>query len=690
MNTSKLNIKLIVVILLLAILLPLFATISGVYANISRSELENHANKYGYAVDTSDSTVRLEKTVDGYVTAENAEKKRDAKTRYTAGSYHVYKVSGKAVNLSKRQGQAGSWINVDDLAKADTKAQGSISGEKVTINKAVKVYRNAKNALEARSAVLSYQAGTYYIYKRSGNAINISKTPGNSGGWIDARTLEIKENQSSSNPSDKTNNNDERLELTKTVDVYMNAQDARNKTNAVKTYAAGTYYIFNRSNGAVNITKTKGQAGAWVNLNSLNESKVEEEKPSTPALPEKPKTSPSEEKESNNNHNKANTDSLSRGDRVTLASTTDVYMNAQDARLERNSVKTYPAGSYYIYNIRNEAVNISRSQTSPGAWVNIKYLNGQTQETETKPTPTPTPSKPAESPKVNTNSLTIVDGVVDLPFDVAIYRTAYNALKGINSVGTFKPGRYYVFNTHGNAVNLTKVKGVPGGWISATIAPKASDIEKPNDNSVDVKPENGEKSNFKLVLDPGHGGGAAHNRGGLLFNEGDQNYKFALEIQKAASKYKNVTTFITRRNINDDPSLSARAKMGNGSDLFLSVHSNASSSSATRGVEMYGSVENKSQALAEDLTREISKKLSTPNRGVRYRDGETGRITRTKPSSGKDYYGVLRGNGSKEKYIIESVFHTNYQDSKVYLDNQESLAELFMQVIARHYNLKLK
>ena len=690
MNTNKVNIKLIVVVLLLAIVLPLFATISGVYANISRTELERHANKYGYAVNASDSTVKLDKTANGYVTAENAEKKVDAKTKYNAGSYHVYKISGKAINLSRKQGQAGSWINVDDLAKAETKAQGSISGEKVTVKNAVKVYRNAKNALEARSAVTSYPAGTYYIYKRSGNAINISKSAGSSGGWIDARTLDVKENPSDSKNSDNASNTVEKLSLSKTVNVYMNAQDARNEKNAVKTYAAGTYYVFNRVSGAVNISRVKGQAGAWVNLNSLNQSKPDTQKPSKPETPKpsnpvKPTPTPSENKDKPINNN---IQSLAKGDRVNLKSTTNVYLNAEDARSSKNSVKTYAAGTYYVFNTRRGAVNVSKSLNSPGAWININDINGKSKDVETKPTPEP--SKPDDSPKVNTNSLTIVDGVVNLPFDVPTYRNAYNALSATNSVGVLRAGKYYVFNTKGNAVNLTKVKGTPGGWISATIAPKASDIEKPSDNSVDVKPENGEKSNFVLVLDPGHGGGAAHNRGGLLFNEGDQNYKFALEIQKAASKYKNVTTHITRKNINDDPSLKARSEAGNGSDLYLSVHSNASSSSSTRGVEVYGSVDNKSEALGKDLANTISNKLSTPNRGLRYRDYDSGRITRTKPSSGKDYYGVLRGNGSNEKYIVETVFHTNFEDSKVYLENQKALAESFMQVVARHYNLRLK
>ena len=674
MNTSKINIKLIVVILLLAILLPLFATVSGAYANIGRSELEKHANKYGYAVDTSNSTVKLEKTVDGYITADNAEKKQNPKTRYAEGSYYVYKLSGKAVNLSKKQGQVGSWINVDDLAKSDTKAQGIISGEKVTLNNDVKVYTTAKNALEAKSAVSIYQAGTYYIYKRSGNALNIAKTAGSSGGWIDASELEIKENKQSPKPSNNTENGD-KVTLSKTVDVYMNGQDAKNRKNPVKKYPAGTYYVFNRVSGAVNISRVKGQAGAWVNLESINDSKVESSKPTKPA------SKPQETKPSSSVTKESDKQSLSKGSKISLKSTAKVYLTSDDARLERNSLKTYAAGTYYIFNITKDAINISKTKNNPGAWINIKALDEGTK---------PTPSKPADSPKVNTNSLTIINGVVNLPYEVPVYKTSYDALKSVGNVGTFKAGKYYVFNTNGNAVNITKVKGVPGGWISATVSPKASDVEKPRDNSVDVKPENGSKSNFVLVLDPGHGAGAAHNRGGLLFNEGDQNYKFALEIQKAANKYQNVTTQITRKNINEDPSLSARAKAGNNSDLYLSVHSNASSSSSTRGVEVYGSVDNKSEALGKDLANTISNKLSTPNRGLRYRDYNSGRITRTKPSSGKDYYGVLRGNGSNEKYIVETVFHTNYEDSKVYLENQKSLAESFMQVVARHYNLRLK
>lgn len=53
--------------------------------------------------------------------------------------------------------------------------------------------------------------------------------------------------------------------LVKSCPIYMNSANAKNRKNSVGTYAAGSYYIFNESNGMINITKTKGVAGGWIN-----------------------------------------------------------------------------------------------------------------------------------------------------------------------------------------------------------------------------------------------------------------------------------------------------------------------------------------------------------------------------------------------------------------------------------------
>lgn len=57
--------------------------------------------------------------------------------------------------------------------------------------------------------------------------------------------------------------------LTDSIKVYNTASDAKNGKNTLPfTYPSGTYYIYkiHEPTGAVNITKKKGTAGAWVIL----------------------------------------------------------------------------------------------------------------------------------------------------------------------------------------------------------------------------------------------------------------------------------------------------------------------------------------------------------------------------------------------------------------------------------------
>lgn len=53
--------------------------------------------------------------------------------------------------------------------------------------------------------------------------------------------------------------------LVKDVKGYTNATNAKNRTNSTVVYKAGTYYVYKENGGMINITKTKGTAGAWIN-----------------------------------------------------------------------------------------------------------------------------------------------------------------------------------------------------------------------------------------------------------------------------------------------------------------------------------------------------------------------------------------------------------------------------------------
>lgn len=67
-------------------------------------------------------------------------------------------------------------------------------------------------------------------------------------------------------PSTSTSSG-ETYKLVTSCKIYMNAANAKNRKSSVGTYGAGTYYVFNKSDGMINITKTKGMAGGWINPN---------------------------------------------------------------------------------------------------------------------------------------------------------------------------------------------------------------------------------------------------------------------------------------------------------------------------------------------------------------------------------------------------------------------------------------
>lgn len=58
----------------------------------------------------------------------------------------------------------------------------------------------------------------------------------------------------------------DKITTTKDLKGYTNAENAMKGEKAVCTYAAGTYYVYRVYKGAVNITRHKGIAGAWVVL----------------------------------------------------------------------------------------------------------------------------------------------------------------------------------------------------------------------------------------------------------------------------------------------------------------------------------------------------------------------------------------------------------------------------------------
>lgn len=189
---------------------------------------------------------------------------------------------------------------------------------------------------------------------------------------------------------------------------------------------------------------------------------------------------------------------------------------------------------------------------------------------------------------------------------------------------------------------------------------------------------------IKIMLDPGHGGGSAHNRGfkqvdNLPYcNEGDCNYIYARDFLKPALEKYGFKVDTTRSDIWQNPSLKIRGFMARNYDLLLSVHSNAAGGNV-RGVEVWDSTNSKEscKVLGDKICAYVSSALGTPNRGTKYR----------RNNNGTNYYGILRLGYAKKNMIVEHVFHDNLQDATIYRKNLNKTANAVARAIAEFYEL---
>ena len=167
----------------------------------------------------------------------------------------------------------------------------------------------------------------------------------------------------------------------------------------------------------------------------------------------------------------------------------------------------------------------------------------------------------------------------------------------------------------------------------------------------------------KILIDPGHGAGRAHNRGFVgasqYANEGDNNYFISLILKEELEKRGYIVN-MTRPNRGDNPSLVKRGSMAKGYDLFISVHSNAANA-GVRGTEVYDDVINTTSELSKKLSASSARVFGHNNRGMKLRYySDTNR---------DNYYGVLRHSLAKHSMLVEYGFHTNWQDASLLINN---------------------
>lgn len=193
---------------------------------------------------------------------------------------------------------------------------------------------------------------------------------------------------------------------------------------------------------------------------------------------------------------------------------------------------------------------------------------------------------------------------------------------------------------------------------------------------------------FRILLDAGHGKGEAFNRGSVIGNEGDNNYFYSLVLKRELEKYVGVEVTLTRPTLESNPSLFMRGRKGQGFDLLISLHSNAAIKHV-RGIEIWADVDTNDDELSLALVNALAEALNLNNRGVRWKELSGREYHGTRPSHDlTDYYGVLRASRAKISLLIEHVFHTNYEDCRIYTEEREELARVTAQTIAKHFSLQ--
>lgn len=263
---------------------------------------------------------------------------------------------------------APEWIPAPAPLPTAPAVPAPISGT-IDIFSNITVYMNASDAEAKTNGVGTYAAGEYLIYKNYGGMVNITKHANVPGAWINptenkdntpvitqpatkpatkpAATTTATKPAATTAPATTTATASELYNLGVSVNSYTNAWDAKDSTNPVGKYAAGTYYVFKNYGGMLNLTRTKGEPGAWINP---AENIVPSPAPSTkPAATTTPVTKPA-----------ATTAPATKPNPDTITANSAVNMR-KDASTLSEILRTLPTGA--------KAVMIGKVNN----WVKIEY-----------------------------------------------------------------------------------------------------------------------------------------------------------------------------------------------------------------------------------------------------------------------------------------------------------------------------
>ncbi len=193
---------------------------------------------------------------------------------------------------------------------------------------------------------------------------------------------------------------------------------------------------------------------------------------------------------------------------------------------------------------------------------------------------------------------------------------------------------------------------------------------------------------MKICLDAGHSKGQNQSPVDGRYFEGERMFRLQELLKRELEDY-GVQVVCTREKVEDNPSLYRRARMAEGCQVLLSLHSNAVGDS--RGnetvdhVTVYYPVSGKRKDLALELSRNIGALMGTR---------QESKIAQRYNSAGNaDYYGVIRHAAEIEVpcLLLEHSFHTHTRSTQWLLEDENlyALARLEAAKIGEYFGLEV-
>ncbi|MGN0606284.1 MAG: N-acetylmuramoyl-L-alanine amidase [Oscillospiraceae bacterium] len=192
----------------------------------------------------------------------------------------------------------------------------------------------------------------------------------------------------------------------------------------------------------------------------------------------------------------------------------------------------------------------------------------------------------------------------------------------------------------------------------------------------------------KICIDAGHYGKYNQSPVHKSYWESDMTWKLHL-LLKSALENRGFEVITTRSSQATDLGLEKRGKASKGCDLFISLHSNASSDVGASYSVACCMIDDKNVTI-DDISVQLGKKLADKVTELMTGKFNGGTVWRRKGDYG-DYYGVIRGAKSvgTPAILLEHGFHTNLGNTLFLLDenNLKTIASAEADIIADFFNV---